>query len=65
MMAKACVNCGGEIPVKRLEILPETTTCVGCSGVSKKQIKDMDGKCVVQHTGGLHEKYLKEEDLDD
>jgi hypothetical protein len=30
-----CVNCGQPIPPERLEILPNTTTCVGCSTVKK------------------------------
>jgi RNA polymerase-binding transcription factor DksA len=25
-----CIDCGGEIPKKRLEALPETRLCVGC-----------------------------------
>jgi hypothetical protein len=60
---KFCVNCGNAIPLKRLKILPKTTTCVNCSGVVKKLITDMSGHATVQHTGGLHEKYLKEEDV--
>jgi hypothetical protein len=62
---KLCVSCGEPIPPKRLEILPGTTTCVACSSVTKKSIQDMPGRAVVQHTGGLHEKYLHEEDLED
>jgi ribosomal protein S26 len=31
-----CVNCGKEIPVERLEVLPDTTTCVNCSTVTAK-----------------------------
>ena len=61
-MSKACVACGEPIPKKRLEILPDTTTCVACSSATKKSIRDMPGSATVQHTGGLHEKYLKEED---
>lgn len=60
---KFCVNCGEAIPARRLEVLPKTTTCVACSGMTKKSINDMPGHATVQHTGGLHEKYLKEEDL--
>ena len=26
-----CVNCNGVIPVARLEVLPDTQTCLGCS----------------------------------
>ena len=29
-----CAKCGCEIPAMRLEALPNTTTCVGCSRVS-------------------------------
>lgn len=27
--------CGKEIPPERLEVLPDATTCVGCSGVKR------------------------------
>ena len=33
---KKCISCGNEIHPKRLEILPSTTTCVGCSTTNKK-----------------------------
>ena len=62
-MIKVCVACGELIPEKRLQALPDTTTCVACSSATKKSIRDMPGTATVQHTGGLHEKYLKEEDL--
>lgn len=29
-----CIDCGAEIPVERLEILPDTETCVKCSTVT-------------------------------
>lgn len=32
---KKCKNCGCEIPEKRLQILPNTTTCVKCSESQK------------------------------
>jgi hypothetical protein len=35
-MNKFCVGCGGEIHPKRVEILPYTKTCVGCSTTEKK-----------------------------
>jgi len=60
---RTCVGCGEVIPPKRIAILPNTLTCVKCSGVSRKAIGDMSGTATVQHTGGLHEKYMKEEDL--
>lgn len=62
-MSRDCVVCGEPIPDKRLQALPDTRTCVGCSSATKKSIQDMPGTATVQHTGGLHEKYLKEEDL--
>ena len=30
-----CKKCGKEIPQERLEILPNTTTCVACSTVKR------------------------------
>lgn len=30
-----CVKCGNPIPVKRIEILPNTRTCVSCSTTNK------------------------------
>ena len=32
---RTCVRCKQIIPAERLEILPDTHTCVGCSGVQK------------------------------
>lgn len=61
----ACVVCGEPIPPKRLAALPHTKTCVACSSEDKKQFADLPGTATVQHTGGLHEKYLHEEDVDD
>ena len=36
-----CVNCNGIIPVARLEVLPDTQTCVGCS-TAKPMVGFMD-----------------------
>lgn len=36
-----CAKCGCEIPALRLEALPDTTTCVGCSCV-KSYVGFMD-----------------------
>lgn len=36
MMRRNCDSCGEEIPIKRLEILPNTKTCVNCSQTGKK-----------------------------
>jgi len=35
-MTRQCVTCKQTIPVERLEVLPHTTTCVGCSMVKAK-----------------------------
>jgi hypothetical protein len=64
MADKFCVLCGEPIPPKRILVLPHTKTCVSCSSEDKKHISDLPGSATVQHTGGLHEKYLKEEDID-
>ena len=61
---KYCVSCGEEIPEKRLKAVPGTTTCVKCAMVPKKSRSDLRGDHFVQHTGGLHEKYLHEEDAE-
>lgn len=34
-MVRKCIRCKSEIPQIRLEILPETHTCVGCSTTQK------------------------------
>jgi len=36
-MAKYCVGCGEQIHPKRVEILPNTKTCVGCSTTGAKR----------------------------
>ena len=61
---KLCVSCGEPIPEKRLEAVPGTTTCVKCATVPRKSRSDLAGRHFVQHTGGLHEKYLHEEDAE-
>ncbi len=61
---KLCVQCGDPIPPKRLEAVPGTTTCVKCATVSHRTRADLPGRHFVQHTGGLHEKYLHEEDAE-
>jgi len=30
-MVRMCVHCSGEIPPERLEVLPDTCSCVSCS----------------------------------
>ena len=35
MMTRTCIKCKTIIPRDRLEVLPDTHTCVGCSGVQK------------------------------
>lgn len=46
-MSKLCIKCGNEIPQARLNALPETDTCVNCSGVKK-----VKGFNVVEHKTG-------------
>jgi hypothetical protein len=59
-----CTCCGELIPAARLRALPGTTTCVRCATVPKKKRSDLRGEAFIQHTGGLHEKYLHEEDAE-
>lgn len=33
-MRPRCIKCGDLIPVARLEVIPETATCVDCSDVA-------------------------------
>jgi hypothetical protein len=33
-----CIKCGGEIPEGRIKALPNTKTCVNCSGTQKKGV---------------------------
>ncbi|MBW1809833.1 MAG: TraR/DksA C4-type zinc finger protein [Deltaproteobacteria bacterium] len=61
---KYCVTCGELIPEKRLNAIPGTTTCVKCTSVPRKTRSDLRGDHFIQHTGGLHEKYLHEEDAE-
>ena len=37
VMAKYCIECGEQIHPKRVEILPNTKTCVGCSTTGAKR----------------------------
>lgn len=37
IMARYCKKCGDEIHPKRVEILPNVTTCVGCSDAKPKR----------------------------
>ena len=61
---KYCVSCGEEIPPARLKAVPGTTTCVKCASVPRKKRSDLPGQAFMQHSGGLHEKYLHEEDAE-
>lgn len=38
MNERTCNKCGKLIPQARLDVLPETTTCVQCSGVKAKKV---------------------------
>lgn len=37
-----CHKCGDVIPQARLEILPDATTCVHCSDVKARTVRDVD-----------------------
>jgi hypothetical protein len=64
MKESLCVCCGEPIPAARLKAVPGTTTCVRCATVPRKNGFALSGDALVQHTGGLHEKYLHEEDAE-
>ena len=59
-----CACCGEPIPEARLKAVPGTTTCVRCATVPRRTRSQLRGGAFVQHTGGLHEKYLHEEDAE-
>lgn len=42
MIHKTCTRCGKDIPAMRLEALPETMTCMGCSRVRAKTELDIE-----------------------
>ena len=42
ILEKLCLDCGDPIPQGRVEALPETLTCVGCSQVRPRSILDVD-----------------------
>lgn len=46
MMSKICIKCGSDIHPKRVEILPNTKTCVKCSDVQPKR-----GEVITKGTG--------------
>lgn len=46
----ACEECGKEIPKARLEALPHTTTCVGCSAVQRYQADSRLGEITIART---------------
>lgn len=46
---RCCECCGFEIPAERLEVLPNTLTCVGCSTVKAK----IGFLCFNHKTGGI------------
>jgi len=61
---RLCVSCGVPIPRKRLDAVPGTATRVRCASAPRKTRGDLPGRHFVQHTGGLHEKHLHEEDAE-
>jgi hypothetical protein len=40
--ARTCEECGGEIPRKRLDAVPDAKLCVGCQGGADVPIKPGD-----------------------
>jgi hypothetical protein len=55
-----CIKCGNEIPVKRLQILSNTKTCVHCSDVNQ-----VSGHTVIAGKTDYSElQIIKEEDAD-
>ena len=42
MDVRMCSKCGSPIPPQRLEALPETTHCVGCSCVKCRSVLDVE-----------------------
>ena len=42
MVHKTCARCGRDIPSIRLEALPDTLTCIGCSTESAKTVFDIE-----------------------
>jgi len=59
-----CEDCGTEIPRGRVEAIPGVKKCVSCAASRRRIFSELPGSATVQHTGGLHEKYLREEDID-
>lgn len=51
-----CEDCGQSIPAERLEILPDTTTCVGCSTVEK--VKDYQTPIIKEDQEYVDNAYL-------
>lgn len=45
-MSRLCVHCSSEIPKFRLEIIPDTTSCVSCS---KKNPPKMVARMIYSH----------------
>lgn len=43
LRTRACQRCGAEIPLERIEAMPETRLCIGCS-------KEIGGDFVVTFT---------------
>ena len=56
-----CKKCGDAIPKGRLEILPNTTTCVNCSSTSKWYVRSViTGKTTYSETEVIKDQQLAE-----
>ena len=56
-----CKKCGDAIPEGRLEILPNTTTCVNCSSTSKWYVRSViTGKTTYSETEVIKDQQLAE-----
>ena len=56
-----CKKCGNVIPKGRLEILPNTTTCVNCSSTSKWYVRNVvTGKTTYSETEVIKDEHLAE-----
>lgn len=60
-----CELCGAEIPEERLEILPETTTCVSCSQTKPYSGEDIRGLSMEDLPDGVNIEDYEEGDEPD
>ena len=56
-VTRPCVRCGINIPAERLEVLPETRLCVGCSEAVGSDYKTYYTRVSLGKTGSLKKNY--------